>query len=142
MADKKMTNLEALEAAVKMATDAGNEELSAKLSKMVESETNKREAAKNRKKNGDSPEKRKTRNKVLEIMRAIVDAGNEPRTVAWVQAHVGGLPTPQAVSGKVLTVSNADKGIMWIANGEREKGKITYYVTDEGLAALNEAISD
>ena len=77
------TNLTALETVAELREVMENEALAAKITAMIQAEQKKRDRAKSATRS-ESKEKRQNRAKALEIMRAIMDAGNEPRTTAWI----------------------------------------------------------
>lgn len=130
---KKITKVEALNTAIELAD--GNAELVEKLTTMRDAEIRKAEKAKERAKNGEpTAEQIKNRNRALKAVKAIADAGNEPRTVAWISEHVTDMLTPQKVSGTMGIVMR--EGL--VAYGAKVKGKVTYQVTDAGMAVLAE----
>lgn len=131
---KKITKVEALASAINLASNAEMAELAEKLQTMLEAEQRKAEKAKERAKSGEpTAEQIKNRNRAFKAMKAIADAGNEPRTVAWIGEHVTDMMTPQKVSGTMGILMR--EGL--VAYGEKVKGKVTYQVTEAGLNALS-----
>lgn len=127
------TNLTALETVAELREVMENEALAAKITAMIQAEQKKRDRAKSTTR-GESKEKRQNRAKALEIMRAIMDAGNEPRTTAWIGEHVTMCETSHKVTGKM----NIARANGWVAYGDNVNGKRTFYVTDAGIAVLAE----
>ena len=127
------TNLTALETVVAMPEVMANAPLAEKLTAMIQAEQKKRDRAKSVTRS-ESKEKRQNRAKALEIMQAIVDAGNEPRTTAWIGEHVTMCETSHKVTGKM----NIARANGWVAYGPNVDGKRTFVVTDAGIAALSE----
>lgn len=127
------TNLTALETVAAMPEVMANAPLAEKLTAMITAEQKKRNRAKSATRS-ESKEKRQNRAKALEIMRAIVDAGNEPRTTAWIGEHVTMCETSHKVTGKM----NIARANGWVAYGDNVNGKRTFYVTDAGIAVLAE----
>lgn len=130
MADTKYTNLTALEAMAALIPE-DNSDLREKAAKMIQSEVNKREHQKNAKTN--NPQKRKTFSKMVETMRAIFDAGNEPRGSQWIGEKVNDMMTPQKVSG--VLKRGIDRG--WLEQSS-VKGKKLYALTEEGIALISD----
>ena len=132
MAEVTYTNLTALEAVAEiLAEHSSDDALAAKIAKMIESETRKREAAKNAPK-VESKQKKETRIKRIAAMRAIVEAGNEPRTAAWIGEHVNFMETSNKVSGAFREAMK--DGLL--EYGDKVDGKVTWRVTDKGMAYL------
>lgn len=132
MANTTFTNLSALEAVLNGETVIEGTPLYDKISAMLTAEQKKRDRAKNNK-STNSAAKRKTQLKRIEVMRAIVAGGNEPRTTQWIGEHVNDMMTAHKVAG----VMNAARDEGWVIYGPKEKGKVTYQVTDAGIAFLD-----
>lgn len=131
-AAKKLTNLKALEMAAKMAREAQEFALADKLDKMVESENNKREKAKDNAKTANTTQRRKTLARVLEVVKAITENGGEPRNSDWIGVHVPYLETSHKVTGVMR------QGLLagWAVKGPKIDKKVTYQATEAGIAAL------
>lgn len=125
------TNLTALQAVADLEEVKANEPLAAKVAAMIKAEENKRSRAKSATRS-ESKEKRQNRALAIEILRAIADAGNEPRTTAWISDRVKFCDTSHKVTGKM----NIARANGWAAYGPNQDGKRTFYVTDAGIAYL------
>lgn len=126
------TNLSALNAVLDGKPIEGA--LRAKLTKMAASEAGKKaRAAANRSNGTESKEKIQNRNTAIACVRAIAEAGNEPRNSTWLMERVNGLLSPQAVAGKM----NIARANGWVAySGEMVDKKRAWYVTDAGFEML------
>lgn len=125
------TNLTALIAVADLDEVKANEPLAAKIAAMIKAEQTKRDRAKSATRT-ESKEKRQNRALAVEIMRAIVDAGNEPRTTSWISDRVKFCDTSHKVTGKM----NIARANGWVAYGDNVGGKRTFFVTDAGIAYL------
>lgn len=133
---KKMTRYEFATWALETAKGTDDPTIVEAAAAFLKSEENKRNRAKTAPKT-ESKEKRANRAKCVEIMRAIVDAGNEPRTAAWIGEHVDYVETSHKVTGKM----NIGRANGWVDYGPNDKGRRTWYVTDAGIAYL-ESLND
>lgn len=129
----KLTNIAALTAVLNGEPITG--ELAKKLQKMLASEEKKAAKAKESRANGsESKEKIQNRNIAMECVRAIVEAGNEPRNSVWLMEHVKGLMTAQAVSGKM----NIARVNGWVTySGEMIDKRRAWFATDKGIELVN-----
>lgn len=132
MANEKMTRFELAAWTVEQAGATDNDALKAAAAAFLASEEKKRNRAKNAPKT-ESKEKKQNRAKCIEIMRAIVTAGNEPRNADWIGHHVDYVDTAHKVTGKM----NIGRANGWVDYGPNDKGRRTWYVTDAGIAYLN-----
>ena len=132
MADnKKMTRFEFALWAKAEADKTEDAAIIAAADAFVTSENKKRERAKNAP-TSESKEKRLNRAKCEEIMRAIVDAGNEPRNADWIGTHVPMVETSHKVTGKM----NIGRSLGWVAYGDNVDKRRAWIVTPGGIAHL------
>lgn len=133
---KKMTRYEFATWALETAKGTNDLAIIEAATAFLKSEENKRNRAKSAPKT-ESKEKRANRAKCIEIMRAIVEAGNEPRTAAWIGEHVDYVETSHKVTGKM----NIGRKALWVEYGPDVKGRRTWHVTPAGIEYL-ESLND
>lgn len=130
------TRLELAQWTLERAEESENDAIINAAKAFLKAEETKRNRAKSAPKT-ESKEKRANRAKCIEIMRAIVETGNEPRTAAWIGEHVDYVETSHKVTGKM----NIGRKALWVEYGPNVDGRRTWYVTDEGIAYL-ESLND
>lgn len=133
MAKEGYTNITALQAVLDGTAVTDDDALKTKIQAMLTSEQNKREAQKKRPKVA-TKEQRENLALAKQMVKAIVDNGNEPVGTDWISERVQYLDTPNKVAGKAK-IARANG---WIENGAPNKKKVTYIATDAGIAMVAE----